>query len=104
MRFAKKISLLIIVLIFLVRVSAQTTNENIGWFAWFNTYRFSKDWGFYFDGQIRSADDWSYVRTLLLRPGITYFFDAKNNVTIGYAYIASYNQLPAPSKNRLDES
>jgi hypothetical protein len=96
--------LLIIMLVLSVRVSAQTTHENTGWFAWFNTYRFSKQWGLYFDGQVRSADNWDYVRTVLLRPGITYFFDAKNSATLGYAYITSYNRLPEPSKNTLTEN
>ena len=84
--------------------SGQTTQENTGWFAWFNSYRFSQRWGLHFDGQVRSADDWGYVRTLLLRPGITYFFDAKNSATLGYAYIESYNRLPEPSKNTLTEN
>ena len=40
----------------------------------------------------------------MLRPGITYFFDAKNSATLGYAYIVSYNRLPEPSKNTLTEN
>jgi hypothetical protein len=87
-----------------ITASGQTIHENTGWFAWFNSYRFSQRWGLHFDGQVRSAVDWDYVRTLLLRPGITYFFDAKNSVTLGYAYIVSYNRLPEPSKNTLTEN
>ena len=103
MRLAKKCLQLILILILSSRLSAQTTQENSGWFAWFNTYRLSHRWGLYFDGQVRSADNWSYVRNLLLRPGVTYFFDSKNNITVGYAYIGSYNRLPEPSKNSLSE-
>jgi hypothetical protein len=84
--------------------SAQTTQENTGWFAWFNSYKFSEHFGLHFDAQFRSADDWDYVRNILLRPGLVYHFNPKNNITVGYAYIGSYNRLPEPSKNSLTEN
>src|SRR5436853_7445340 len=96
--------LLIIGFVFSTGASAQTTQENSGWLAWFNSYRFSKHFGLHFDAQVRSADNWEYVKNVLIRPGITYHFNAKNNVTLGYAYIGSFNQLPEPSKNSLTES
>ncbi len=93
-----------IVLFFSFSIRAQTINENTGWFAWFNNYKFSKHFGFYADVQIRSADNWDYVRNVLIRPGLTYHFNSKNNVTVGYAYVGSYNKLPEPSKNSLTEN
>jgi hypothetical protein len=100
----KLFALLIIGFVFSTGASAQTTQENSGWLAWFNSYRFSKHFGLHFDAQVRSADNWEYVKNVLIRPGITYHFNAKNNVTLGYAYIGSFNQLPEPSKNSLTES
>jgi hypothetical protein len=85
-------------------VLAQTRQENSGWFVWFNTYKFSKHFGLSFDGQVRSADDWGYVKNVLIRPGLMYHFNAKNNVTLGYAFIGSYNKLEPPSKNSLTEN
>jgi len=96
--------LMIIASALCVTVSAQTIHENSGWFAWFNSYKFYENWGFHFDGQVRSADEWSYVKNILLRPGITYHFNAKNNVTLGYAYIATYDRLPDGSKNSRSEN
>jgi hypothetical protein len=85
-------------------VSAQTTYESSGWLAWFNSYKLSGHWSLHFDGQIRSANDWTYVRNILLRPGITYHFNARNNVTLGYAYIETYQRLTDESKNTFSEN
>jgi hypothetical protein len=101
---SKKYFLLLVAFIFCFRLSAQTVHENIGWFAWFNSYRLSSQWSLHFDGQVRSADDWKYIRNIILRPGVTYIFNPKNSVTVGYAYISSHNRLPAPAKNSLIEN
>ena len=84
--------------------SAQTNKENTAWLAWLNSYRFSKNWAVHFDGQLRSGDDWNYMRTVLIRPGITYYFNAKNTVTVGYAYVGTQTRLAPPSKNTLTEN
>ena len=97
--------LLIVVIMLSAGVSAQTVHQNTGWFAWFNSYKLSGHWRLHFDGQLRSADNWDYVKTVLVRPGITYAFNSHNAVTLGYAYIATYNRPAAnASKTRLDES
>ncbi len=100
----RQCSLLILVLILSVNVSAQTVHEHTGWFAWFNSYKLSKHWRLHFDGQIRSGDNWDYVRTILLRPGITYVFNAKNNVTLGYAYSLTHNRAASGSKSTVNEN
>ena len=104
MHLRRQRQLLIIMLVLSARASAQTIHENTGWFGWANSYRFSGNWGLHFDMQVRSADDWEYIRNVVLRPGITYFFDAKNSATLGYAYAVAYNRLPEPSKNTLTEN
>ncbi len=92
------------ILLFSFAAHAQTTSENSGWFAWFNSYKFSKHFGLHSDIQVRSADNREYVKTILIRPGLTYHFNSNNNVTVGYAYIGNYSRLPAPSKNELTEN
>lgn len=82
---------------------SQTIQENTGWFAWFNSYKFSKHFGLHFDGQVRSADDWAFVRNVLIRPGLTYHFNTKSNATVGYAFIGSYSRLDGVAKNALTE-
>ncbi len=101
----QKLFTCLIVLLPLSKISfSQTTHENTGWLAWFNTWKFSKNFGLTSDVQFRSADDWEYIRTILIRPGLTYYINGKSNETIGYAYIGSFNRLPEPSKNALTEN
>jgi len=89
---------------FSLTLSAQTSSENSGWLAWFNTYKFSKHFGLTSDVQFRSADDWQYVKNILIRPGLTYHFNTKSNVTVGYAFIGTYNRLADSLKNSLTEN
>jgi len=101
----QKILLSVITVFCFFKVSvAQTINENTGWLAWFNTYKFSKNFGLTSDVQFRSADEWSYIKNILIRPGLTYYINPKSNATVGYAYIGSFNRQPEPAKNALTES
>ncbi len=64
------------------------TNELSGWAAWFHTQRFNKHWGMAFDGHLRSSHHADYLKTVLLRPSVNYYFGNKN-VALGYAYIGA---------------
>jgi len=74
-------------------LSAQTQYQNTGWFMFLNNTRFNTHWGLQFDVQVRSADDWKYVRNTLVRPAIQYFINDKNNVALGYLWQTTQNQL-----------
>jgi hypothetical protein len=104
MHIQRRFLALIFFLNFSVITFSQTRQENSGWLAWFNTYKFSRNFGLTSDVQFRSADEWQYVRNILIRPGLTYYINAKSNATVGYAYIGSFNRLPEPSKNALTEN
>ena len=69
-------------------VLAQST-QNTVWGAWFHTHRLSEKWGYAFDGQLRSADDVKYLRNILLRPSVAYYFNNNRVASLGYAYIGS---------------
>jgi hypothetical protein len=71
-----------------IGVANAQTNELSGWAAWFHTQRFNKHWGASFDGHLRSAHHADYLKTVLLRPSINYYFD-NMNVALGYAYIGA---------------
>ena len=94
MRHKRQCSLLVVLCFLFAQVSAQTVHENTGWLASFNSYRLSTSWGLTFDAQLRSGNDLEKVRNLLLRPGVTYFFNKNNNVTLGYAYVGTFNTAP----------
>lgn len=51
----------------------------------------SDHWGLVSDVQLRTSDDWEDLRTLILRPGVSYFLDKNNSLSGGYAYIATYS-------------
>jgi len=75
------------------KVSAQTNIQNSGWLFILNSTKLSEKWGLHLDVQARSADNWGYVRNILVRPGLTYFINNKNNVTVGYLLATTKTEL-----------
>jgi hypothetical protein len=69
-------------------IASAQTNEFSGWLSWFHTQRFSEHWGASFDGHLRSSHHAEYLKTVLLRPSINYYFGNKN-VALGYTYIGA---------------
>ncbi|TKC13218.1 DUF2490 domain-containing protein [Pedobacter polaris] len=80
----KKLALTILLFMAIGKISAQTQIQNSGWLFILNSTKLSEKWGIHFDLQARSADNWSYLRNVLIRPGITYYINNRNNATIGY--------------------
>ncbi|KQR72407.1 DUF2490 domain-containing protein [Pedobacter sp. Leaf176] len=87
----------------LEKLSAQTQYQNTGWFMFLNNTKFNKHWGLQFDVQVRSADDWKYVRNTLVRPAIQYFINDKNNVALGYLWQTTQSQLIGSSNAVMHE-
>lgn len=74
-----------------IGVASAQTNELSAWASWFHTQRFNKHWGAAFDGHLRSAHHVDYLKTILLRPSMNYYFDNKS-VGLGYTYIGAYGR------------
>lgn len=70
------------------KLSAQE-NQFSGWLSVFHTQRFSQHWGVSFDGQLRSAHRADYLRNILIRPSVNYYFDKNKIAALGYAFIAN---------------
>ncbi|MFD0939774.1 DUF2490 domain-containing protein [Pedobacter boryungensis] len=100
----KKIGLAVLLFMSIGKLSAQTQLQNSGWFAIFNTTKFNAKWGLAFDAQFRSSDNWEYLRNVLIRPGITYYINNKNNITAGYLYTTTDTRLIGTSNNILTEN
>jgi hypothetical protein len=64
-------------------------NHFSGWGALIHTQRFSEHWGASFDAQFRSANKYDYLRNILLRPSVNYYFDNNKVAALGYAYNAT---------------
>ncbi|WP_407430441.1 DUF2490 domain-containing protein [Arcticibacter sp.] len=92
-----------LVIFMLPLVSQAQLRENAGWAAWFNSYKVSDKVGVHFDGQLRTSDDLESLKNVLIRPGITWFFDETKNATAGYALIRTYQKLDGISDANLTE-
>ncbi|PWS27139.1 DUF2490 domain-containing protein [Pedobacter yonginense] len=87
----KRISILFAILLFsFAKVNAQTQHQNSGWLFFLNSTKFNEKWGLHLDVQLRSADDWDHLRNTLIRPGLTYYINKNQNVTLGYALVQTY--------------
>ncbi|QPH41846.1 DUF2490 domain-containing protein [Pedobacter endophyticus] len=85
------------------KLSAQTQYQNSGWFMFLNNTKFNEKWGLQFDVQVRSADDWKYVRNTLVRPALQYFINDKNNVALGYLWQTTQSQSATAGNSFLHE-
>ncbi len=85
-------------------LKAQNIHQNSGWSALFHSQKFSDKVGAHFDFQIRSADDFEYVRNILIRPGVTWFIDNSKNATLGYAFILTNQRMEGVTDHQLTES
>jgi len=90
----KKIILSAVVLIIMAsgKLYAQTQHQNSGWFMLLNNTKFNDKWGLQFDVQLRSADDWCYLRNTLVRPALQYFINNKHNVALGYLWQTTHTE------------
>ncbi|WP_374951465.1 DUF2490 domain-containing protein [Mucilaginibacter sp.] len=60
--------------------------KNVGWFFNSNTHKISNKFDLLTDVQLRSADRFAYLNTLLLRGALSYNITGKHSVAFGYAY------------------
>ncbi|MDF3077558.1 MAG: hypothetical protein K0S09_1447 [Sphingobacteriaceae bacterium] len=89
--------------LFLTSVSFGQVKEQTGWLVFSNSIKLNKHFSTTLDVQFRSADNLEYVRTFLFRPGVSYSFNKKNNVAVGYLLGNSYSRLLGAAKNQLTE-
>ncbi len=73
------------------KVSAQQ-QEFTGWGAWFHSQRLSPRWGLLFDAQFRSNHQLKHLRSPLLRPAVSYYFNDRKFASIGYLYTGTYRE------------
>lgn len=101
----KKIVLSAMVLIIMAsgKLYAQTQHQNSGWFMFLNNTKFNDKWGLQFDVQLRSADDWGYLRNTLVRPALQYFINNQHNVALGYLWQTTHTESAGSPDLNLHE-
>ncbi|MEJ7557158.1 MAG: DUF2490 domain-containing protein [Pedobacter sp.] len=101
---SKILAILFILFVCNSTLKSQTVHQNTGWLFLMNSTKFNDKWGAHFDLQVRSSDEFQSVRNLLIRPGVTYFFNSSNNLTLGYLFTQTYTPGATPiTENRAWE-
>ncbi|MFV0605135.1 MAG: DUF2490 domain-containing protein [Niabella sp.] len=85
-----------------ILLSAQTTQQHLGWFALSNSTKINGKWGTHFDIQLRSQNKWNGAEHLLIRPGITYFISPNQTATTGYLYTEGYTKTTDGTKTNIE--
>lgn len=81
-----------VLLSFFITASAQTKEESAGWLYLSGEQALAKKWSVSADVQLRSADQFTYVSAVLLRPGLVYKFTKKQSATLGYTYFGTWER------------
>ncbi|QJD94499.1 DUF2490 domain-containing protein [Mucilaginibacter robiniae] len=81
-----KKALLLTCIVLLYHVSYAQLTENTGWLFLNHQQKLNEKFDFLFDAQLRSANNFDYLTTLLLRGGLSYNFNKKHSAAVGYVY------------------
>jgi len=100
----KKFILIVCLTMATFTVFGQTQHQTSGWFMFLNNTKFNEKWGMHLDVQFRSADQLGYLRNVLIRPGLTYYINNRNNVTVGYLLNTTKTEVPGASDIDLVEN
>lgn len=83
---------------------AQTKQVNTVdqvWTAWLNQTKFSSNWGFWLDAQVRTKNNFvDEFSQAMVRGGITYYFKPTTKVTAGYAFV---NHFPDEGHTNISQ-
>ncbi len=79
---------ILVTVLFICGIRPATAQSQFsGWAATFQNYKISPKWGFYFDIQYRTTDQWKQMHSLLIRPGVNYYFKPNIIGTVGYLIV-----------------
>ncbi len=81
--------------------SAKAQTNKIGnWFIYFGNQKINKRFNFHNEIQYRNYNFIGDINQLLIRSGIGYTLDNKDNILLGYGYIQSYTNETVASKKK----
>ena len=81
--------------------SAKAQTNKIGnWFIYFGNQKINKRFNFHNEIQYRNYNFIGDINQLLIRSGIGYTLDNKDNILLGYGYIQSYTNETVVSKKK----
>lgn len=100
----KNIFLLLLSIFLLNNSSIAQNKEEAAWVSLASNYKFSTKWGAYLDVQIRSSNHVSYLRQVIVRPGIAYHFNKNQTSIVGYSHSDNYVQTEGAPKTHTIEN
>jgi hypothetical protein len=68
---------------------AQVETRSTAWYSGLNSIRLNEKWGFQFDLVLRTGDEWKYLQTMMLKPGISYKLSGSTTAFVGYNNVRS---------------
>jgi hypothetical protein len=72
-----------------VVVIAQVETRSTAWYSGLTSIRLNGKWGFQFDLVLRTGDEWKYLQTMMLKPGISYKLSGSTTAFVGYNNVQS---------------
>ena len=76
----------------MMNIHAQTMTENAGWLFLTHEQKLSQKWKLSAELQLRSTDEFDYLKNVLLRPGLHYNFTKRQSATLGYTYFGTWEK------------
>lgn len=72
-----------------LRLSAQTSNNFLGWLAVIGTVKLDNKYSLHIEGDLRSTNEWQQIQTILFRTALNYKISSNQTVSLGYAYVSN---------------
>lgn len=84
-------NLLIIILFCFVSVDvvAQVETRSTAWYSALNSIRLKGKWALQLDFVLRTGDEWKYLQTSMIKPGISYKLSESTTAFVGYNNVHS---------------
>ena len=90
----KKLNMAALILVLMLPLFSQAQESDLGnWLVYIGNKKLNSKWNIHNEVQYRNYNAVGDLEQLLLRTGLGYNIDEKNNVLLGYGYILSKNYI-----------
>lgn len=90
----KKLNMAALILVLMLPLFSQAQDSDLGnWLIYIGNKKLNSKWNIHNEVQYRNYNAVGYLEQLLLRTGLGYNINDKNNILLGYGYILSENYI-----------
>ena len=90
-RSKKILSIILFTTTILNTVNAQN-DESSGWLFLSHSQKINSNWSYMTDVQLRTSPTFSYLKNVLVRPGLIYNINDQHAIGLGYTYFATWDK------------